>query len=422
MKIKQIALPYSKAKELPRPSHKKPRRPLFCIGALVRLLSLPTLRKTRFSYEDASLPRAGEGPYLILMNHSSFTDMKLAYRIFYPKHPLSIVCTTDAFIGKAPLLRWMGCIPTQKFVTDVNLVFDMVYAVQKNRTSILLYPEAGYSLDGTATVLPKKLGGLVKKLGIPVLMVKTEGAFLRDPLYNALQLRDTEVSARVDCLLTREELSKKSIDEIDAVLEQAFTFDAWREQKAAGTLIDEDFRADFLHRVLYRCPNCQTEGQMVGKGTEITCRACSHTHVLTEEGVLQAKDGETKFTFVSDWFAWQRECVRQELEAGDYRQEWRVDIGMICDHKALYRLGEGTLVQNTDGLHLTSDDGELVYTQSAKSAYSLNVDYHWYEIGDVIGIGKRKELYYCFPKDQSYSGVTKARLVAEELYKLKTAE
>lgn len=420
MKIKQIPTSYRAVRQTARKKHARPQKPSFLLGALIRLLSIPTLKKTRFTFDDSGLLRAGRGPYLILMNHSSFTDMKLAYRIFFPRHPLSVVCTTDAFVSKAWLLRWMGCIPTQKYVTDISLVLDMVHAIQKNRASVLLYPEAGYSLDGTASALPRGVAQLVQKLGVPVLMVKTEGAFLRDPLYNALQLRDVCVSAKVDCLFTREELASASVDEIGEVLTRAFTFDAWREQQESGVRVTEPFRADFLHRVLYRCPVCLTEGKMEGKGETLACHACQSAWRLSEDGTLKKEGEKSEFTFASDWFAWQRDCAKKELSEGGYRREWRVDVALLCDHKGLYMLGDGTLVQDETGLHLKTDDGQLDYFQSAKASYSLNVDYHWYEIGDVIGIGTRKELYYCFPKKQDYSGVTKARLIAEELYKIQT--
>ncbi|MBR6529952.1 MAG: 1-acyl-sn-glycerol-3-phosphate acyltransferase [Clostridia bacterium] len=416
MKIRQIVMPYAQAHALPRLKRKKPKKPFLPIGALVRLLSIPTMMKTKFSCDKSGLERAGKGPYLILMNHSSFTDMKIAYKIFYPR-PFSIVCTMDAFVGKGWLLRLMGCIPTQKFVTDVNLVLDIVHAVKKNNVSVLMYPEAGYSLDGTATVLPRKLGGLVKKLGVPLLMVKTEGAFLRDPLYNCLQLRKTRVKARVDCLYTREELENATVEQIDAAIDRAFTFDAWREQVAAGTLITEPYRADGLHRVLYRCPACGAEDKTEGKGTDLICHACGKRYTLTERGTLESEGG-CEFEYVSDWFAWQRDCVKQELLDGDYKKEWLVDVALMRDQKGLYMIGEGTLVQDKEGLRLTLSDGTLEYFHSAKIAYTLNSEYHWYEIGDVISFGTRKELYYCFPKDKGASGVTKARLVSEELYKL----
>ena len=44
-------------------------------------------------------------------------------------------------------MRNLGCIPTNKYVTDISLVKDMEYACI-NKSSVLLYPEAGYSFDG----------------------------------------------------------------------------------------------------------------------------------------------------------------------------------------------------------------------------------------------------------------------------------
>lgn len=60
-------------------------------------------------------------------------------------------------------------------------------------------------------------------------------------------------------------------------------------------------------------------------------------------------------------------------------------------------------------------DGKLNYFQPSESLYTLNADFNWYEIGDVIGIGDKEMLYYCFPKEKI--PVAKARLATEEIYK-----
>lgn len=107
--------------------------------------------------------------------------------------------------------------------------------------------------------------------------------------------------------------------------------------------------------------------------------------------------------------------MKDEIEKGNYHTEMQVDIGVIRDYKALYMVGSGTLIQNQNGFILNGCDGKLNYSQSPKTSYSLNADYFWYQIGDVIGIGDKETLYYCFVKDGS--SVTKARLAAEEMYK-----
>ena len=88
------------------------------------IASVPDLIATRFTVTRKRMEEAGEGPYLILMNHSSFVDLEIASYIFYPK-PHCIVSTFDSFVGKSWLMRQIGCIPTQKFVSDMTLIQDM---------------------------------------------------------------------------------------------------------------------------------------------------------------------------------------------------------------------------------------------------------------------------------------------------------
>jgi hypothetical protein len=78
------------------------------------------------------------------------------------------------------------------------------------------------------------------------------------------------------------------------------------------------------------------------------------------------------------------------------------------------------LTHDSRGFVLTGADGKLSYEQKPLASYGLYSDYFWYEIGDMICIGNRDALYYCFPKKEGV--VAKTRLAAEELYKIKSAE
>ena len=417
MKIKTKKMDYDAVMALPRPKHRNPLKPNLLLQILIRVLSLPTIWSTKFQYTKHGMDKLDKKePMLILMNHSSFTDMKLASAIFYPKR-YGIVCTSDAFVGMEWLMRLVGCFPTQKFVNDITLIRDMEYLLKKKRTSVLMYPEASYSFDGRATALPRKMGVLLKKLGVPVVTVITQGAFARDPLYNGLQLRKVNVHADVTCLFTAEEIKTKTVAELDAALDETFGFDNFKWQQDNQIVIDAPFRADGLNRILYRCPHCLTEGKTVGKGTTLTCESCGKVYKLTETGYLRALDGESLFTHIPDWYQWEREEVRRSLEDGTYRLDTQVDIGVMVDYKAIYMVGSGRLIHDTQGFQLIGCDGRLEYTQGPLANYSLYSDYLWYEIGDVICIGNRDTLYYCFPKGGDV--VAKTRMAVEELYKMK---
>ena len=248
--------------------------------------------------------------------------------------------------------------------------------------------------------------------------VITQGAFARDPLYNCLQKRKVKVRADVTCLATAEEVKSMSVAQLDALLDEAFSFDNFKWQQENHICIDEPFRADGLNRILYRCPHCQTEGNTEGKGTQFICHNCGKTYTLSEYGKLIPESGDAAFTHIPDWYAWQRQQVRKELEDGTYRLETKVKIGMMVDYNAIYMVGNGTLIHDTNGFRLTGCEGQLNYSQSPLASYGLYADYYWYEIGDVICIGDHDALYYCFPEDCN-DVVAKTRLAAEELYKLK---
>ena len=421
MKTTVKTMDLDKVMALPRYAHKDPRKPGLFWRTLIRLLTIVGMAGTKFTYESErmeELPK--DQPCLILMNHSCFLDMQIAYRILYPR-AFNIICTSDAFVGFWGLMGWLmrtiGCVPTQKFVTDLGLIRDMNYCFKTLKTSVLMYPEASYSFDGTATALPRKMGVLLKKFDVPVVMIETFGAFSRNPLYNELQVRKgVPVSAKVRLLYTREEIKEKTVKELSDGLDEAFGFDHFRWQKEQGLEIHESFRADGLHRILYKCAHCGAEGQTEGRGTTLTCRHCGKTWELTPLGELKATEGETEFSHIPDWYAWERQQVRQEILDGNYNLDADVDIAMLVDFRAIYKVGQGHLTHDRQGFRLTGCDGRLEYTQKPQACYGLYADYYWYEIADTICIGDNDRLYYCFPRGNAM--VAKTRLATEEMYKL----
>ncbi|MBQ8006100.1 MAG: 1-acyl-sn-glycerol-3-phosphate acyltransferase [Lachnospiraceae bacterium] len=414
MKIKTVKKSYKDVCSVTPPEHIRPKKPNPALRTLMKALSSFDLKAVDFSYTTENMERAGKGPWLILMNHSSFLDLEIASRMI--PMPYNIVCTSDGLVGKESIMRHLGCIPTQKFVTDVSLISDLKYAVNTNKTSVLMYPEASYSFDGTATRLPRKLGVLFKALKVPVVMITTYGSFARDPLYNNLQKRKVKVSAKIECLLTPEEIKSTSVPDIDNILDRAFSFDYFKWQLENHVSITENFRADGLNRILYKCPHCLAEGNTEGVGTTFVCHNCGALYDMDEFGRLSSRADNTIFSHIPDWYLWEREELKREIEEGTYSLDTDVKIGMIVDYKALYIVGDGHLHHDINGFVLDGCDGALHYEQGPRKCYSCYSDYFWYEIGDVICIGDKDVLYYCFPEKKDV--VAKTRLATEELFKL----
>lgn len=422
MKTSIVKKSYEKVMAMPRPKHRKPWKQHRFFRWLLKTISWFDLKATNFDYKMIDmLELDDEEPCLVLMNHSSFIDLEIVSTVLYPR-PFNIVATSDSFMGIMNfVMRLIGCIPTKKFIMDAGLIKDMLYTVKDLKSTVVMFPEASYSFDGTATPLPDTIGRLIKMLGVPVVMIRTYGAYTRDPLYNGLRRRKVDVFADVTYLLSKEDVSIKGADELQAIIKEEFSFDnfAWQQEKKIS--VKEPFRAEGLNRVLYKCPHCMTEGAMEGKGAQLICNHCGKVYELTEYGYLNALDGDTKFDHVPDWYQWERECVKKEILDATYGLEVPVDICMMVNMKSIYRVGEGVLTHTNEGFHLTGCDGKLEYHQKPTASYSLYADYYWYEIGDVISIGDAKASYYCFPKDGG-DIVAKTRLATEEMYKIEMAK
>ncbi len=415
MKIKIKELSYDKLVEIEHYKHKNPRKMSGFFKTLVRIISKKDLKETNFKYEVKDIDNLKDEPCLILMNHSSFIDLEMVFEIFKDRK-FNIIATDDGFVGKEFLLRGLGCIPTKKFISDMVIVKDAIFAVNKLKSSVLMFPEATYSFDGRTALLPKSIGKFIKILKVPVILVKTEGTFLRDPLYNNLQKRKVDVSAKVSLLFSKDEALNKSVDELNEKLKKSFEYDHFSSQIENGTIINEPFRADYLNRILYKCPHCLKENKMIGKGTTIKCMSCSNEYELLENGILKNTNGNTLFDSIPKWYDFEKKELYKEIDNGTYEISTAVEVYALRDFKALYHLGEGHLTHNVNGFKLSTSS--FGYSQTNKVSYSLYSDYYWYELGDMICIGDNKTRYYCIIKDNK-DIASKARLAVEYLYERK---
>ena len=434
MKIKVLPKSFSEVENIKAYQNKTPCKQTAFWRLIMRMVAKKDLEDCHFSYETEGMEKLSKGePCLILMNHSSATDLEMVAEIFHDRE-FHIVTTLDGFVGKDWLMRQLGCIPARKFITDMPLIKDILYCLNDLKASVVMFPEASYSFDGTATKLPSSVGKCLKLFKVPVVMVTTTGSFHRDPLYNGLQKRAVTVNAKVKYLLSPSEIKEKSVGELNEILKREFSFDHWRWQRKNSIKVTEEFRADGLHRVLYKCPVCGKEKTLTGKGIRLSCSFCKAVWELNEDGALVSCDvsgssnsenqkrieypeGSYDFSYVSDWYKWERDAIRKEITEGKYYLDIPVDIIAVKDTKAAYKIGEGRLVHNINGFTLTGCNGELSYSQSPKHSYSLYADYYWYELGDMISIGDMNVQYYCFPKDPSVN-VAKVRLATEEIFKL----
>ena len=354
-----------------------------------------------------------KGGYILLCNHNSFVDFKVATKAIFPKRANYIVAI-DGFIGRENIMRNVGCIGTRKFVSDSSIYRQIKYSLETLGIVCEIYPEARYSLTGTSAILPDSLGKMVKKLGYPVVSLISHGHHLRQPVWN-LEPRKVKTKSDLTQILTSEDLEKLSVKEINQIIKDSFTYDDYKYQLEEKISIEKKNRAENLHKILYMCPHCEEEFTMRSHDHVLECSSCNETYEMNEFGQLENLKGDSKFTHIPDWFEWQREQVKKQIIDNKYNVELEVDIDSLPNSDGYYRLGKGILKHNKDGFTLTSK--EFSINKSVKSIYGVHLEYDYFGRGDGLSFSTFKDTYYLYPTDQTYA-VTKFHFAVEELYKL----
>lgn len=397
---------------------KEPVRTKWYLKPLTKLLSAPDMLIHR-PYIRRHGTNELKPPYLLLCNHNAFMDFKVATQVIFP-HSANYVVAIDGFIGREGLLRNVGCICKRKFTSDMVLVRQLKRVIENGDIAVV-YPEARYSLCGTTAVLPSSLGKLCKMLNVPVATLICHGHHVNSPFWN---LHDRGIRTEADFTLqfTQKGVEKSTPEQINKALVKAFQYDDFDWQAKSGTKVTYKKRAEGLHKVLYQCPNCGTEYEMDSKGEEIFCKHCGKRWRMTRLGELQALEGETEFTHIPNWYEWERENVRAEVEAGKYDSgELPVHVDTLPNAKKFIRLGNGILRHDMTGFHVhgTDVDGDPFDMElPVPSLYSVHIEYEYLgKYGDCVDLNTLEDTWYTYPEpDGPAFSVTKMALATEELY------
>ena len=391
------------------------RQPLFFVG-LIWLLSRFCLIGKKYKVEKINMEDL-KPPYILLSNHMSFIDFKLAAMGTFP-YRVNNVVNIDGYYRRPWLMEWIGAICTRKFTADVNLV-KSISKVLKRGDILCMYPEARYSPSGVTSYLPDSLGKLIKLNKVPVVVVIHRGNYLHAPFWNVKKKRKVAHHTTMTQLLTAEQVKAMSVAEINKALQDAFEYDEYRYQKESGQLVTEEFRAEGLHKVLYQCPHCMEESKMSSKGTEIFCTACTKRWNLNEDGSLSALEGETEFSHIPDWFAWEREQVRKQIEAGEYSFADDVEVYSMPGCYRFMKLGTGKLTHDAENGFVL--DGfyrgkEYHIQRKPIENNSLHVEYEFACIkpSECIDLSTENDSFYCYPKQENVA--TKLAFATEEIY------
>jgi len=357
-------------------------------------------------------------PYIVLANHNCFFDFKMATKAIFP-HKANYIVAVDGFINREAIMRKVGCFGKRKFIQDIAMYKQVRHSLFVNKTVLMIYPEARYSITGTNSILPDSLAKMIKKLEVPVVSLISHGHHLIQPVWNLSNKRKIKTSANMTRILAPEDCRSMSVEHLNKIINDSFFYDDYKWQKDNNVHIKEKNRAEGIHKILYKCPNCLSETSMNSKEHKVFCESCGKTYEMDTLGVLKASEGTTEFSHVPDWYEWERSEVRKEIEAGTYHFEHEVDIESHPNSTGFYRFGKGKLIHNLDGFLVTGtwDDESFSLKKAPLENFGVHIEFDYFGKGNAIDLSTNNDSFWMFSHDKDYL-VVKVHFAVEELYKI----
>lgn len=317
-------------------------------------------------------------PFVVVANHCGFVDVG-GLVMMLGNNCGSFVISVTQMAQWPSLIKHMGVLPKKQFTVDTSLIKDIKYVLSKGRP-VIIYPEAKLSVVGTPNVIKPAVAKLIKLLKVPLVTVKFNGSYLHKPRW-ATNKRFCPVTTEVKVAVSQDEVGTLSVDEIHNRIVTNLAFDDYAYQLENKIKIDVPDLVEGLQGILYKCPQCGNEFHMSAKGNTLTCDCCGATVTQNEYGQLVGG----KFSKITEWYAYQTECVRNQLMDGTYSYSHSFLAEKLVGKK--YRqVGQVTLTHGDDGITVTQQNGQelLHYPRDAFYTLSFNNDYVYLPSPDAV--------------------------------------
>jgi len=262
--------------------------------------------------------------------------------------------------------------------------------VAKEGGSIAIFPEGNRTFSGETGAMNPAIGGLAKKLGLPIAFFKIEGGYGVQPRWSDVR-RKGKMKAYVASVLEPEEYKSWNNEQLYQYICKAL----YQNEANAEENYYHKNSAEYLERVLYVCPQCGIT-HFESHGDTVECMSCHR-----KAKYLPSKEfaGDFPFHFMLDWYNYQqdyineldtlaltqqpllrdtcslylvalyskKQCLAKNVELALYGD--RIEIWLDADYDLVYpgQIGAAAVINQPEGTERAQETSEL-WEESAGQA------------------------------------------------------
>ncbi len=381
----------------------------FVYWFFAKVLKLMFFKKFNVKVDKKSIPKIKK-PAMLLFNHPSKFDFLYSFIPLYPTKINPLVAYyyfCDYHVGR--LIKNLGAISKYLYQPDIGAMKN-IFRVIKDKQVLGLAPEGRLSAYGAMEKVIPSTARMIKKLGVPVIFAKINGAYLTSPKW-AISTRKGQVEVTYKEILTAEQIKNLSDYEIFEILQKECNYDDFEWQKEKQIKFKGDNFAEGLEHILYKCPVCGKEFTYKTKGNELTCTHCNTT-VTLDNYYNFVSDNKLIPANIKEWYLYQKECEKEAVLDKNYKLEANVTLKLPSkDGRGFEVVGNGKTIMTHEGIkYIGSINGE----QKEILFKIQNIPALLFGVREDFEIYHDNTLFYFVPEDIKVC--SKWSVVCEQLY------
>ncbi len=314
-------------------------------------------------------------PYLVLANHLTTLDPLLVSASI--NRPVYYIASAYLFSNKfSKLIKYVAApIPKNKNVKEMGPIKDALRIV-KDGGIVGLFPEGNRSYSGELCYIDEAIAKFVKLLKVDVIFFGIYGGYGIDPRW-CYKGRKGKSYGAIKSILTKEDASKMSIDELFKHIKQELTIPSVPN----NIKYKSKRNAEGLERVLYLCPICHKFETIKTNKNQIICSNCGLDVTYNNYLAFETTNPDFKFKYVKDWYFFQENYIKAfDINTEGVFFQDSVSLYEVANQKLPVLLHTGTISMNKDRLCFDNEKEHL--------------EYPFESIKDVTVLGKHKLNFY----------------------------
>ena len=341
-------------------------------------------RKAKFVRKNC--PKIKDESYIILGTHTSAIDFVCAAKAVFPRR-INVVANRF-FVDYKPcrcLMKTLHVIPKRLFTPDTETIKKMFDAKKKGLT-LYMCPEGRLSSSGAGYPVTLGTASLIKKLCMPVYFQTSVGGYFAKPKWRKNYVR-TRVEISIEQILTREQVSKMSEQEIQMILDEKFKYDECKQFALRKDVKKNSVDVNGLENIIFTCPSCKKEFVMNSQKDKLLCSNCNTEFIFDDNYLTSNKT-------ISDLYAEQKDFIAKSQV--DLKDQVKVKVfdnlkGQLID------CGEGKCSMSNSEIRfegqIFGEDKTFVHTLETLQALAFSA-------GEEFEFYVDKKLYYFYPQDR----------------------